>query len=417
MPAVTRALPPDPRPDPTPAADGAPSGGAERALMLLGLLTFLHIGGVQALYGPSFGALQARYAIGVAEVGTSVSAHFGGAFVSTLLAGAVLARFGYRPALLASSVLVGVGSVGIAFAPTWGGALAGSLLVGLGYGLAVVLYNFLFARVFAARGAAAVNLINGTFGVGAVLSPALVALATTLMDVGGDARGGAVTAVVFGGSALLAVAVAVQVVRTPWLPPVLGASTSSARAALEVGVVVLFCALFFVYVAVEVGTTAWAPTHLAEQVGAARAALAASVFWVAMTLGRFGAAALGGRAKPRDIVVACVLGGLVGVGIAHLPGLALVGYGVAGLALGPVFPTGVAWVQRRFGTRAERVGPFVIAAGNLGPVVGAPAIGIAAAAAGPEAIPSVLAIVLAVLLAIVALAWANTRRHEARLVA
>ena len=394
-----------------------PTATAKRALMALGLLAFLHIGGLQATYGPSFAALQARYAVDVAEVGMSVSAHFFGAFVGTLLAGAAVARFGYRRLLVSGSLLMASGSVAVGLAPTWILALLGALLGGLGYGLSVVLYNFLFARVFADRGAAAVNLINGTFGVGAVLAPAMVGLATAALVAREGAQVALVTPLVFGGSALLGMVVAAGAARIPWLPPPQSRQAAAAgmRGALPLVAVTLFAGVFFVYVAVEVSTAAWAPTHVAGQLGPALAALAASVFWIAMTIGRFAAAAVGARVRPRDLVLASSALGLVGVLIAQAPGLALVGYAAAGLALGPVFPTSVAWVQERFGTRSEQVGPVVIAAGNMGPVLGAPAVGVVVAAAGADAVPTVLAAVLVVLVVLVVVAWISSRRHAATL--
>jgi MFS transporter, FHS family, glucose/mannose:H+ symporter len=124
-----------------------------------------------------------------------------------------------------------------------------------------------------------------------------------------------------------------------------------------------------------------------------------------MTGGRFLAAAFANRLRPRDLVLGSTAAGLVGLLVAGLPGLALPGYAMAGLGLGPVFPTSVVWLQQRFGERAEQVGALVLAAGNLGPVLGAPAVGLLVAALGPSAIPVVLALVVGLLLAIVATAW------------
>jgi MFS transporter, FHS family, glucose/mannose:H+ symporter len=384
-----------------------------RALMVLGLLTFLHIGGLQAAYGPSFAALQARYGVSVAAVGTSVSAHFFGAFLGTLLAGVAVARFGYRPLLVAASVLMALGSLAIALAPTWSLALLGAALIGFGYGFAVVLYNFLFARAFASRGVAAVNLINGTFGIGAMLAPALVGLTTAVLAAREGAPVGLVTPLVFGGSALLGVSAAVVAARVPWLPPALRRPGAGGGSRLPLATLTLFAALFFVYIAVEVSTTAWAPTHVAASVGPARGALAASVFWVAMTAGRFLAAAIAARVRPADLVLASVALALAGTLVAHLSGLELVGYAVVGLGLAPIFPTSIAWVQRRFGPRAEQVAPVVIASGSMGPVLGAPAVGVAVAAAGANAVPSALALVMLVLAALVLIAWLTNRSGAA----
>jgi predicted MFS family arabinose efflux permease len=131
-----------------------------------------------------------------------------------------------------------------------------------------------------------------------------------------------------------------------------------------------------------------------------------------MTAGRFLAAAFAHRVRPRDLVLASSAAGLVGLLLSSLPGLALAGYAVAGLALGPVFPTSVVWLQQRFGERAEQVGSLVLAAGNLGPVLGAPAVGLGVAALGSPAIPIVLAVVVGGLVAIVATAWWHERRVE-----
>jgi MFS transporter, FHS family, glucose/mannose:H+ symporter len=380
--------------------------------MALGLVAFLQLGALQAGYGPSFAALQARHGVGLDEVGLSVGAHFFGGFVGVIASGVLLARLGYRPLLGAAAVLMASGAATVALAPAWAAVLVGAAMIGLGYGLTAVLINFLLARAFAPRGAAAVNLINGAFGVGAVVGPALIGFATATLAARGPDGIQGVTPLVFGVAALLAAALAVGVALVPWLPTVAPAGRR-AKTALPLAATSTFAALLFVYVASEVSTSAWAPTHVAAQFDAARGALAASVFWVGMTSGRFLAAAFANLLRPRDLVLGSTVAGLVGLLVAGLPGLALPGYALAGLGLGPVFPTSVVWLQQRFGERAEQAGALVLAAGNLGPVLGAPAVGLLVAALGPAAIPVVLALVVALLLAIVAVAWWGDRRVAA----
>jgi len=385
--------------------------------MVLGILAFLHLGALQAAYGPSFAALQVRHGVGVAEVGTVVSAHFLGGFVGVLASGALLARFGYRRLMIQVALGMAIGGAAVGFATGWLAVLAGAALVGLGYGVSVVLYNFMFARAFAPAGASAVNLINGAFGVGAVAMPALIGLATAVLVARDPGRIAEVPPLVFGAATLLALAVVAMALRVPWLPPRTGARPSShARAGGAAthrppvaGAAALFSALLFMYVAAEVATTSWAPTHLTDAFGAARAALVVSVFWIAMTTGRFLAAAFAGRLRPGDLVLGAVALTLVGIVLARLPGLAFVGYAVVGLGLAPVFPTSVVWIERRFGDRAERVAPWILAAGSLGPVLGAPAVGVAVAAAGAAAVPTVLAGVFAALAAVVAVIWRGER--------
>jgi MFS transporter, FHS family, glucose/mannose:H+ symporter len=381
--------------------------------MALGLVAFLQLGALQAGYGPSFAALQARHGVGLDEVGLSVGAHFFGGFVGVIVSGVLLARFGYRPLLGTAAVLMGSGAAAIALAPAWAVVLAGAGVVGLGYGLTAMLVNFLLARAYAPRGAAAVNVINGAFGVGAVVGPALIGLATATLAARGPDGIQGVTPLVFGVAALLAFALAVGVALVPWLPPVSSVTRRAKTPPPPLSATSFFAALLFVYVAAEVSTSAWAPTHVAAQFDAARGALAASVFWVGMTAGRFLAAAFANLLRPRDLVLGSALTGLAGLLVAGLPGLALAGYALAGLGLGPVFPTSVVWLQQRFGERAEQVGALVLAAGNLGPVLGAPAVGLLVAALGPSAIPVVLALVVGLLWTIVAAVWWGERRGGA----
>ena len=394
MPTAT----PPPGPRPPVEASGAPPGG-KRALLALGLLVFLHLGLLLAAYGPSFAALQARHGVSVAEVGTSVSAHFAGGFVGVLVAGLLIARLGYRRSMVLSALLLALGGAGVGFTGSWSLVLVGAALVGLGYGIAVVLYNFLFARAFAPAGAAAVNLVNGAYGVGAIAMPALIGWVTGAAIARDPAAISQVPPLVFGLTTALGVAVVAMVLWVPWLPPTrsgASAGRGSVRPAGSrlAGGVALFSALMFLYVAVEVATAAWAPTHLAEALGVAGSALAVSVFWGALTAGRFLAAAFASRLRPADLILGGMALTLVGVGLAHVPAVALVGYALVGLGLAPVFPTTVVWIDRHFGERADRVAPWILAAGNLGPVVGAPAVGLAVAVAGPAVVPSALALAL-----------------------
>ncbi len=391
-----------------------PGPAARRGLMALGLLAFFQLGAIQAAYGPSFAALQARHGVDVAEVGASVGAQFFGGFVGVLASGALLARLGYRRAMIAAALLLAAGGAVVAGALSWPMVLLGALLAGLGYGVSVVLYNFLFARAFAPAGAAAVNLINGMFGVGAIAMPAAVGLATAALVARDPGRIAQVPPLVFGGVAALALLVVLLALRVPWLPPrrALGSGSSrpAASAAGVFGGAALFSALMFLYVAAEVATTSWAPTHLAATVGVARAALVVSVFWIAMTAGRFLAAVLASRWRPGDLALGAVAVTLVGIVVAHLPGLAFVGYAIVGVGLAPVFPTAVVWIERRFGERTERVAPWILAVGNLGPVLGAPAVGLVVAATGPVAVPTALAAGLALLAAVVLALWWGDRR-------
>ena len=381
------------------------------ALLGVGMLAFFQLGLIQAGYGPSFAALQLRHAIGVAEVGTSVGASFFGGFFGVLASGALLARFGYRASLLIATALLTLGIATVGWAPAWIWVLTGAAISGFGYGLAVVLYNFLYARAFVPRGAASVNLVNAMFGVGAIVMPSLVTLITA-WQVGRDpARLALVPPYAFSVVALTGLLVFLALLRLPWFPPpTRQRQVPGGLARLPLRSLGLLAGLLLVYVASEVNVAAWAPTHMQELVGSARAALVVSIFWITMTVGRFGVALFGGRSEPAPLVLAAVLLALAGLVLAHHPPLALLGYAIAGLGMGPIFPTLVVWVERRFADQTVRAAPIVLAAGNLGPVVGAPVVGLLVAALGPLAVPTILAGLLALLLLLAGSALAEARR-------
>lgn len=390
---------------PTPFVDALEG----RRLMALGIVAFVHLGTVQASYGPLFGALQQRFAVGIDAVGVSVGANFLGGFFGVLLSSLLLQRFGYRRSIALATTLLGGGLAVVALAPAWSGVLLGAATAGFGYGVAVVLYNLLFARVFAPRGAAAVNLVNAFFGVGAIVTPAFAAAVIRAQSAAHPDGLAAAPPIVFGAIASLALVVLVMLARVTRFPPPSARSVGASATPWGrlVGPLALFAGIFFLYVAVEVSTASWAPTHLERFVDPATAALAVSLFWGAMTVGRFAAAALGGRVAAGTLLLGSVSLALLGALMAPFAPFAFVGYALVGLGLGPVFPTSVVWLGERFGDATVRVAPIALASGNLGPVVGAPAIGLVVAALSTAAIPLILASIVAALLGVVLLA-----RHE-----
>jgi MFS transporter, FHS family, glucose/mannose:H+ symporter len=387
------------------AIDKAPSERQRLALLLVGVGAFLTIGALQSLYGPSFAALQARYGVSVAQVGGVVSAHFGGAFVGVLASGLVLVRLGYRGSLVTAAALIATGTSVVGLAGTWPLALAAAFVAGLGFGQATVAVKLMVARAYDRAATGPLNALNGTYGVGAVLGPALVALATSRLGATPEAG-----AWVFGTVALGAVAFTLAAVRLRWWPQPRRPQRSVAERP-PFGALA-FMLLLFLYVAAEVTTPAWIPTHLAGRLGETNAALVASAFWAAITVGRFAVVPLAARLKPRDLVLGASIVGLLGLVLAQVPALAVPGYVLAGLGFAPVFPTTIAWLQWRFGERGERLTPLVLAAGNVGPVIGAPAVGVVVMASSPASIPTVLAGVAALLVASVAFTWWRGRRAE-----
>ncbi|HEV3399989.1 MAG TPA: MFS transporter, partial [Actinomycetes bacterium] len=154
----------------------------------------------------------------------------------------------------------------------------------------------------------------------------------------------------------------------------------------------------------------WEVTSLrAVGVGAAAAASWTAGYWAAITTGRLLAIPLALRVSPPVLTGGSLLLAAAGLGLAHVPALAPAAYTLTGLALGPVFPTSLAWLaQSAPGARGSTA--MVFAAANLGGVVLPMVIGRLVDASSPAVIPTViLAAALACLVATVTIRGSASR--------
>lgn len=171
------------------------------------------------------------------------------------------------------------------------------------------------------------------------------------------------------------------------------------RAAPATRAVLLLAAFVLVYVlhvAIETGVGGWEPTHL-QALGhtAAAAATATSVFWLMLTVGRFAVAPISLRWPPSMIVTWSCVAMAAFLGLATVPALAPYAYAGVGLAIAPIFPTGLAWLNRAVPS-AAKAGAYVIAASMIGGVAFPPLLGGVIDRAGVSRLPLVLLLLAAI---------------------
>jgi fucose permease len=349
----------------------------------------------QSLFGPGFEPLAARFDIDLSAVSLIVSLHFLGAGVAILAAGLLISRFSYARVLAGSAGLFGAGALLVGLLGSWPLVLAAALLMGVGFGVLNVTSNLVLLRHFHVRAAMPLNLISALFGVGAVLGPLL--LGALLPRVG-------MPFLILGACALLA---GTLNLRIPEPEPLTAAQ--GGRAPLGLANLLGFLTLFFIYVAAENSGASWEATHLAPHFGVATAAYLTSLYWLALTAGRFLALPLSGRFKPRSLVLGASAAVMTGALLTFITPFAPVAYIIMGMALAPIFPTSLVWLQQVFPARAEQITPVVMSVANLGAVLSAPVIGLAVTRHGGVAIPSALALLAGLLLATVALLHFRTR--------
>ena len=333
------------------------------------------VGFLLSLYGPSIPELRAAYGVGGGGSALVLSLHFAGAMTGIGWWG-LERRLAPRTWLVVAATLAAGGAVGIAFAPAWPVVLAAAFGLGVGFGVVVVEINVLFAEAFGERTTAMLNLLGACFGAGAILGPLAVA-----------ASGGyRLPFCVGAGAALAALALAGDLPRTARPPAPAGDRPPFA-------VVWGFVALCALYVGVESGIGGWETTSLrAGGAGAAAAASWTAGYWAAITTGRLLAIPLALRVPAPVLAAGSLLLAAAGLGLAHVPALAPVAYTLAGLALGPVFPTALAWLaQAAPGARGATA--IVFAAANLGGVVLPVMIGRLVDLSSPAVIPTAVLVV------------------------
>jgi FHS family glucose/mannose:H+ symporter-like MFS transporter len=352
---------------------------------------FVLIGAVQAFYGPALPAFGAAFGASPAAAGLVLSAHFLGGIAGVLGAGAAQGRVAPRVPLAAGLLLVSAGCVAVAAAPAWVAVVAAAGVVGAGFGALDVGFNTLFASGFGGRSAAMLNLLNAAFGLGAVLGPLAVGVAAG----GGFRSPFAVTGAA--GLALLPLVLALPGDRKRPAPAAAPDGRAGSRA-----LAAAFVLLYVLYVGAETGVGAWEPTHLAA-LGwdAARAASLTSAYWAALTVGRVLIAPVSLRVPAERLVLATLGLAAAALAAAHVDPLAPAAYALAGLALAPVFPTGLVWLDRAL-PGARGLTALVLAGAMVGGIVFPPVVGRLVGAAGPEAVPTALAAIAGAALAVAA---------------
>ncbi|UZX02124.1 MFS transporter [Arthrobacter sp. CDRTa11] len=343
----------------------------------------LLIGALEALYGPSLIRLIERFGASPSAVGIVVSAHFVGGLLGVLASQSVHARIGNRILLAAGYLLLLLGSIGFAWSPNLILAITASAAAGLGFGALDYALSHLFALAFGAGSGKMLNLLHGFFGVGAILAPLVVAL-----------FGPGLYPMYFTGFALLTLITAwgVSGVRsfptqgfapppeTPARTAKTGLSTAAGKQPYSiVGFAGMVCVFVF-HVAVGSGIGSWEATYLTVTgMSVEQAAAATSLFWFSLTASRFVLATAIRRLRPGNVVtLSCTLMA-IGSALALIPGWAVIGLALAGFAMGPVFPTALAWSNQLFGGRSW-VSGSLIAISMVGGIAFPPLLGATVAA-------------------------------------
>jgi fucose permease len=335
------------------------------------LTGFLHIefvltGAVNTMLGSILPLLAARWFLSDAQAGLLFTAQFGGSVCGVLASSFFTVRRGHRFCLGLGLGAMAVGSA-MLLAGGYRLGLFSALLLGIGLGLAIPTTNLLVSGMNPHRPAAALSLINFSWGVGAVGCPFLVA---ALLRLHHDAL------FCYGLAALLMVVLASMILlsRTGISFPISASSPNTAGVNTSIWRnhwIPILGALFFIYVGSEGGVSGWISTYAwRTTVGAGTAwVLMPSLFWMALLLGRALVPLFLRSMKPLTLAqwgLSLASAGIIVLFEARNLSMIAVGVGIAGFGFSSVFPIAIASLSGKFGARESQVAGVMFALAGCG---------------------------------------------------
>jgi fucose permease len=364
-----------------------------RCVVLFGFL-----GVFPATLGPLIPIVRDDYGLTSATAGLLVSGFFAGSLASIVVGGVLPERWARAYLVVVPGVLLAVGAAGLAIRGPWPLPLAAAVVAGLGFGGLVLVVNTAMASHPGRRGVMLANLVNGAFSLGAVAGPALVSVTR-----------GIGYPIVF---VVLAVAVVVAL-PSRGLGAVAGRRDEPETAGRTSAVLFLFCGLLFCYAALETGLSSWETVHLeAHGYGPGAASALTSLFWLGMAVSRLLTPVLIAARSAPAIIIGVLAAAFAALALIALPGAAPVGYLLAGLLAGPVFPTALAWNAATH-PHPRRGNATVIAAAMVGNIVLPAAIGYTMQETSDLLLPALVAVPVAGGLTIAVLLRRRTREAVA----
>ena len=323
---------------------------------------FVLTGMVTTLLGPLLPLYKTRWALSDTQAGYFFVAQFLATTLVTVASTAVIARIGSRKTLVAGYTIMAAG-IALLTVAQWPLALAATFVYGLGLGLAVPATNlFVASAQHENRKAAALNLVNFFWGVGAVALPALISAT------GARFVPHLLTALA---TLLLLVTVGFGIFFPP--PDLLPSTASNGPGVAErrsLRSLATLSAAFFLYVGAENAVGGWIASYARHYMTRGSGwVLTTAFFWGGLLAARAAAPALLRLVREKHLAQGGILLGCGGIAIVlAFPTAAGISAGafVAGAGMGPVFPSLVLLLTSFLGTTVSRNGGPIFAIGGLG---------------------------------------------------
>jgi FHS family glucose/mannose:H+ symporter-like MFS transporter len=347
---------------------------SSRARLLAVLfLGFVLSGIATTIVGPMLPVFIRRWGLDDGQAGLFSTVQFLAALVGTVVSGGWMAWRGYRPPLVTGYGFMGLG-LALLNASTHANALAATAAFGLGYGLITPGTNLYVAEAGGARSASLLNLLNFTWGVGAMACSPLIAMALRRNQLPG---------------LLIAYAICGGLLAFALLFARFGpgkhekAVENGEAAPLLVGrrVTIALAILFFTYVAMETSIGVWCAEYSRRIANGITnmTTLAPMFFYAGLTAGRGLAPLVLLSLSERPLVLVALSLTAIGTTVVIFSSalkVTIIGVFLAGLGCASVYPVYIAWLSKWYGARAKRIGGFLFALASLGGSAGPWLVGI-----------------------------------------
>lgn len=359
-------------------------------ILLLAYFGFISLGLPDSIIGVAWPFMRRDFALRLDVLGPYFLVGTAGYFLASMNSGRLVRQWGVGRILAFSSLLTALCTLGCAMAPGWPVIVALSFAGGMGAGAIDAGINTYAAVRFTPRH---INWLHACWGIGAATGPAIM---TAVIGIGSSWRWGYVAVTL-----ILLILTAGFFATTGFWTLTEGSAQPAAphaarRHTLRLPAAWMSIAVFFIYCGIESSTGQWAYSLLVEsrKVSPVTAGLCVSLYWGALTCGRFAIGSIANRVSPKGLVRLCMLGSLLGCGLLHLRGVRgaeLAALIVTGFSLAPIFPTLIALTPRRFAEpHVPNVVGFQVAGASLGIATVPLLIGVLAARTSLEALPTAL---------------------------
>jgi len=348
------------------------SGKQNNSLFALLCFGFVLSGIATVILGPLLPVFIQRWSLDDLQAGLFSSVQFLVALAGTLASSVIASRWGFRPPLVIGYALM-AGGVAFLNAHSHAGALAATATFGFGYGLITAITNLLVAEMGGTKSASLLNLLNSSWGIGAMACSPLIAWALKNSGLRGVLTGYAI----FGGALVLALLFVSFGTEEHGHP-----SSASEAAQVPVRWLILLplASLFFIYVAMENGIGIWISEYSRRIARAmtGMTTLTQMFFYGGLTAGRATAPLVLLKLSENKVVIGSLVLAASGNALlifASSLKIALVAIFLSGLGCACVYPISIAWLSRWYGARARKIGGVLFAVASLGGSSGAWLIG------------------------------------------